>query len=194
MDLLNSVSQCHFCTHLNTAFAPHCELCHELLSVQNMLLTTELMSVAAPPAFCTRCTRRLLHNQRTCAFCNAHWAGTPISRLTSLDNLHLDLIRLTFLPSLITVDGPALPHQERVGLSAEARQQFLAPIPIDSSCTTALCPVCLDVVAASVESEVEVVQLPCCRNRFHATCVQPWFNAHFSCPTCRRDLNAMVTN
>lgn len=194
MDLLNSVSQCHFCSHLNTAFSAQCELCHELLSVQNMLLVTELMSPPSSTPLCRHCNRRLLHNQRSCAFCNARWAFRPISRLASLDALHMDLIRLAVLPTVTSLAVPPGRGDEEPGLSQAARDRYLTLISVDSSCTTALCPVCLELVAATEDSQVHVVQLPCCRNKFHAACVQPWFVTHSSCPTCRQNLNNLVTS
>ena len=180
MDLLNSVSQCHFCTHLNTSFATQCELCHELLSVENMVVITELTT----PRLCRHCGRRLLYNQRTCAFCNAHWAAAPIGTVPLLDSLRMDLVRLTIVP--FPHSPPVLPEPV---LSAPAREQYLTPIPVDSSCTTSLCSVCLEVIAVMEDSQVDVVQLPCCRNKFHGACVQPWFARKSSCPTCREDLN-----
>ena len=185
-------SQCNFCTYINAAFAPQCELCHEFLSVQNVLLMSELLSMQTNAArYCRRCARRLHQNQRSCAVCNAHWSSTPIARLSSLENLHQDLISLSVFP-VTTV--PSSLSQEDAGLSQAARSQFLARVPLDSSCTSALCPVCIEVIAASEDSDVEIVQLPCCRNKFHSACVEPWFRTHSSCPTCRRNLNDMVTN
>eukprot|EP01098_Paradermamoeba_levis_P009520 TRINITY_DN3976_c0_g1_i1.p1 TRINITY_DN3976_c0_g1~~TRINITY_DN3976_c0_g1_i1.p1 ORF type:complete len:131 (-),score=21.15 TRINITY_DN3976_c0_g1_i1:244-636(-) len=45
------------------------------------------------------------------------------------------------------------------------------------------CTVCQEVLVAGEK----VLQLPC-RHHYHKDCIQPWFNDHNTCPSCRFEL------
>ncbi|KAG8344600.1 hypothetical protein TRVL_04578 [Trypanosoma vivax] len=51
------------------------------------------------------------------------------------------------------------------------------------SCSV-MCCICLD----GFEVGLTVLRLPCCKNLLHVTCSSRWFESHFRCPICTRDV------
>ncbi|KAK2791034.1 hypothetical protein FQN53_007223 [Emmonsiellopsis sp. PD_33] len=51
---------------------------------------------------------------------------------------------------------------------------------------TADCGICME----KVEADCEVTMLPC-EHWFHGSCIEPWLDAHDTCPHCRRVIGAM---
>lgn len=212
MDLLpslNTLTQCAFCAHLNTSFATTCELCGDLLSPALNVSVAHLMNPTDAAGYCTTCTRRLLLNNRSCAFCNAFYHATPVgssplprrrfppvftaASLSSPPSHPSALDALADTLFTVLIDGDGASELRLRPLLPEVRERILRPVErVDSdevrgeedSGEEQACAICLEPLRAH-----SYAQLPCCRNRFHLPCLQNWFDRRSTCPLCRQNLN-----
>lgn len=200
---LTSLTQCAFCTHLNTAFATTCDICGDLLSPTLSVAVNDLMAPTQAIAHCRSCSRRLLLNNRSCAFCNALFSGSAVGSSLRFPRRHrnpaftapplqplptsaLDHLADTLITVLIN-DGQADRPQQP--LLPHVRDRVLQPVVDNGEHgsgdeSEGQCAVCLEPLRLQ-----SYAQLPCCRNKFHLPCLQQWFDRRSTCPLCRHNLN-----
>lgn len=203
--------QCGFCSHINPNFLRTCEFCGELLNATISLVMSNIFARhsvnpwSVPSGVCNSCGRSLLPLTMSCTFCNARWNATPVARPRVP---HISIghqIRQHLHDQFVTVDSIEVSamnllyalHQaqdeEPTPLSMEARQQVVRPVTADmANSQFDTCPVCLDTFSQG--DTTSIVQLVCCNNLFHRTCLDTWFNTRSTCPMCRNSFSDGDTN